>query len=484
MTYLRHVLDHLRKDLRLEWRSRDSINGMLFFALLVVVVFGLAFDPTSYPTTTRQISGGILWVALLFASITALNLSWARELRNQVLEAQRMAPSPASALFLGKALANMLFVLVVEAVLAPIFIVFFNLHVLGNVWLLALILPLGTWALVVNGTFFAALGLRARNRELLLPLLLLPISLPALLAMVQATTGVLTADLDSIQIGTWIKQLPATTSSSPPSASCSSRPSSTPNSRIRDKLMPMEQRTPTLRSVAWLWFGIAIAVLVVGFRQAIFLTPTDAAQGDVGRIFYYHVPIAMLSLLFPYLNFAASLAYLYLAQPRSAESAHRRCVRPRLRRGRSRLRQHHPHHRHPFGDEQPGASGGHGTPASPACCSSGCCTSAISCCAASPPPDKARPSLRSSLSSPPSMCPSSTCPSAGGAPSTPLRSSAAAPTPAWINPCFLLSSGTSPAGPSGASSSCSSASPSNAGVRLADQEAALQAIEASLEIPQ
>jgi heme exporter protein B len=207
MNYLSHVLNHLRKDLRLEWRSRDSINGMLFFALLVVVVFGLAFDPTGYPSTTRQISGGILWVALLFASMTALNQSWSRELRNQVLEAQRMAPSPPSALFVGKALANMLFVLAVEAVLAPVFIIFFNLNVLGNIWLLALILPLGTWALVVNGTFFAALGLRARNRELLLPLLLLPISLPALLAMVQGTTGILTGDLDSIQIGTWIKQL-------------------------------------------------------------------------------------------------------------------------------------------------------------------------------------------------------------------------------------------------------------------------------------
>ncbi len=207
MTYLRHLLDHLRKDLRLEWRSRDSINGMLFFALLVVVVFGLAFDPTGYPTITRQISAAILWVALLFASITALNQSWAREQRNQVLEAQRMAPSPASALFLGKAIANLLFVLVVELVMAPIFVVFFNLHPLGNVWLLALILPLGTWALVVNGTFFAALGLRARNRELLLPLLLLPVALPALLAMVQGTSGVLMGDLDSIQIGTWIKQL-------------------------------------------------------------------------------------------------------------------------------------------------------------------------------------------------------------------------------------------------------------------------------------
>ena len=207
MKYLGYVLDHLRKDLRLEWRSRDSINGMLFFVLLVVVVFSIAFDPAGYPTVTRQISGGILWVGLLFASMTALNQSWTREQRNQVLEAQRMAPSPASALFVGKALANMLFVLVVEAVLAPIFVIFFNLQVLGNAWLLALILPLGTWALVVNGTFFAALGLRARNRELLLPLILLPLSLPAVLMMVQATTGVLTNDLDPIQIRTWITQL-------------------------------------------------------------------------------------------------------------------------------------------------------------------------------------------------------------------------------------------------------------------------------------
>jgi heme exporter protein B len=205
MNYIGHVLAHLRKDLRIEWRSRDSINGMLFFSLLVVVVFSLAFDPTA--AVSRQISGGILWVALLFATVTALNQAWTREQNHQVLEAQRMAPAPASALFLGKAIANMLFVLVVEAVLAPVFIVFYNLHVLGNAWLLALILPLGTWALVVNGTFFAVLGLRTRNRELLLPLLLLPISLPALLGMVEATTGVLTAQLDPLEINTWITQL-------------------------------------------------------------------------------------------------------------------------------------------------------------------------------------------------------------------------------------------------------------------------------------
>ena len=209
MNYFQHVLGHLQKDLRLEWRGRDAINAMLFFSLLVVAIFSLAFDPTSYPTTTRQIAGGVLWVAILFSSVTALNQSWTREQRNQVLDAQRLAPSPASALFLGKALANMVFVTAVEAILAPIFIIFYNLHALGNVALLALILPLGTWALIVNGTFFAALGLRARSRELLLPLLLFPISLPALLAMVQATSGIITNDLDPIQINLWIKQLAA-----------------------------------------------------------------------------------------------------------------------------------------------------------------------------------------------------------------------------------------------------------------------------------
>jgi heme exporter protein B len=111
-----------------------------------------------------------------------------------VLEAQRMAPSPPAALFLGKALANLLFTLVVEAFLAPLFIVFYNLHVLGQAWKLALVMPLGTWALVCNGTFFAAMGLRTRNRELLLPLILVPVSLPALLGMMMATTAILTGE--------------------------------------------------------------------------------------------------------------------------------------------------------------------------------------------------------------------------------------------------------------------------------------------------
>jgi heme exporter protein B len=171
-----------------------------------VVVFAMAFDPTSYPTIARQISGGLLCVAVLFAAMTALNQSWSRELHNNVLDAHRLSPAPASALFVGKALANFVFVTAVELVLAPVFVIFYDLHPLGETWKLLLILPLGTWALVVNGTFFAALSLRTRNRETLLPLVLLPISMPALLAMIQATTDVLTGEIEPTL---WIKVLVA-----------------------------------------------------------------------------------------------------------------------------------------------------------------------------------------------------------------------------------------------------------------------------------
>ncbi len=202
MTFFRHTWAHLAKDLRIEWRSRDSITSMLFFSLLVVVVFSFAFEPTA--AVSRQVAGGILWIVLLFASTSALNQSWTREQRNHVLDAQRMTPSAASALFLGKALGNFIFVTVVELVLAPIFTVFYNLHALGQPWLLLLVLPLGTWAIVSNGTFFAALGLRTRNREMMLPLVLFPISIPALLAMIQATTAILTGEFEP---GLWIKLL-------------------------------------------------------------------------------------------------------------------------------------------------------------------------------------------------------------------------------------------------------------------------------------
>ena len=182
----------LVKDIRLEWRSKDAINAMLFFSLLVVVIFSFAFDPRA--EESRQIVGGLVWVAFLFAAVVALNQTWARELRNQVLDAYRVSPAPANSLFLAKALGNFLFVVILEGLMTPLFVVFYNLRALGPVWQMIPVAALGTWALVVNGTFFSAMSLRTRSREIMLPLLLFPISIPALLAMVRATSAVLTGE--------------------------------------------------------------------------------------------------------------------------------------------------------------------------------------------------------------------------------------------------------------------------------------------------
>ena len=194
----------LAKDIRLEWRSKDAINAMLFFALLVVVIFSFSFDPTA--EESRRIAGGLVWVAFLFAAVVALNQTWARELRNQVLDAYRVSPAPANPLFLAKAVGNFIFVCVLEAVMTPLFIIFYKLRALGPGWELIPIAALGTWALVVNGTFFAAISIRTRAREIMLPLLLFPLSIPALLGMVNATTAVLTGE-DSARF--WIALLVA-----------------------------------------------------------------------------------------------------------------------------------------------------------------------------------------------------------------------------------------------------------------------------------
>ena len=193
---------HLVKDLRIEWRSMDALISMLFFSGLVVVLFSIAFDPRG--AFSQDIAGGVLCVATMFASVSALNQAWSREIRHNVMDAQRMAPSPASDLYLAKVLVNFLFVTIVQAVLVPFWFVFYNLHVAGQGWLLLAVLPLGTWALVCNGIFFAALSITSRNRELLLSIILFPIFIPALLAMVLATKYILTGEADP---SLWIKLL-------------------------------------------------------------------------------------------------------------------------------------------------------------------------------------------------------------------------------------------------------------------------------------
>jgi len=192
MTFAATLKNTLSKDLRLEWRSKDAINSMLFFALLTVVIFSFSFELTA--EESREIAGGLIWVALLFAAVVALNQTWARELRNNVLDAYRIAPAPLESLFLAKAIGNFIFVSVMELVIAPLFVIFYNLRSVGPAYQLLIVSLLGNWAVVVNGTFFGAISIRTRSREVLLPLLLFPISIPALLAAVKATTYILTGE--------------------------------------------------------------------------------------------------------------------------------------------------------------------------------------------------------------------------------------------------------------------------------------------------
>jgi heme exporter protein B len=177
----------LTKELRLEFRSRELLSATIIFALVVVVLFSFAFDPTA--TESRRYGPGLLWIAFLFAGSLMLNPSFSREQSNDTLDALRLAPISPFAILLGKMFANFIFMSVAELVLVPIFAVLYNLSLAGIVTRLILVLALGTIGLTVTGTVFAAVSAQARMRELLLPLLLLPILTPLLIASVESTAS-------------------------------------------------------------------------------------------------------------------------------------------------------------------------------------------------------------------------------------------------------------------------------------------------------
>jgi heme exporter protein B len=177
----------LAKELRLEFRTRELLTGTVIFVLVVIVLFSFAFDPTA--ADSRRYGPGLLWIAFLFAGSLMLHPSFAREQANHTLDALRMAPISAFAILLGKMLANFIFLAIAEIVLVPVFAVLYNVSLGGVAGRLALVLALGTLGLVITGTVFSAVSAHARMRELLLPLLLLPILAPLLIAAVEATAS-------------------------------------------------------------------------------------------------------------------------------------------------------------------------------------------------------------------------------------------------------------------------------------------------------
>jgi heme exporter protein B len=177
-----------RKDLRVERRSKEVINAAFSFSLVVLLLFSFTFDPSG--EETRAISGGLLWLVYIFAGVLVLNRSFARETQNDCLDALIAAPVSGAAIFLGKTLANAAFLLALEVATLPLFGIFYNVRWEVNLGALLLVLVLSTWAFTVVGTMFSALTVSVRLREIMLPLLVFPITVPALLAAVRLTTTI------------------------------------------------------------------------------------------------------------------------------------------------------------------------------------------------------------------------------------------------------------------------------------------------------
>jgi heme exporter protein B len=186
MNFLRQAWAVAAKDLRSEIRSKESVNASLSFALVILVLFSFAFDPTS--DTVREIAGGLLWLVFAFAGTLILNRSFARELVNDCLDALIASPISGAQLFLGKAIANFTILLAVEFLSMPVFGIFYNVHWTRFIGQLLLVMVLATWGLTVIGTLFSAMTVNLRLRELMLPTLVYPMMIPALMGAIQLSS--------------------------------------------------------------------------------------------------------------------------------------------------------------------------------------------------------------------------------------------------------------------------------------------------------
>jgi heme exporter protein B len=203
---LRHAWLLARKDLLVEFRSRTAILSAAVFTVLVLMVFNFGRDPTA--ARAVDLAPSILWVTFTFAAMLALNRAFQLELENQALDGLLLAPVSRASLYLGKLLANLIFVAVVEAIGLPLFALFFNVAVLPVAAPLAGVIALATVGFVAVGTLFSAMTARTRFAELLLPVLLLPFMIPPLIWAVLATAKLL-ADRPLSEAVGWLRLLAA-----------------------------------------------------------------------------------------------------------------------------------------------------------------------------------------------------------------------------------------------------------------------------------
>jgi heme exporter protein B len=206
MSYLRKVSAILWKDIVAELRTKEMFSAMFVFAVLVIVIFTFAFDLRVSGERVRQVAPGALWVAFAFAGVLGLNRAFVLERDRGCLEGLLLAPVDHSAIYFGKMLSTLLFMLIVEALMLPVFTAFLGVNLFDL--RLILIILLGTIGFAGVGTILSAMTAQTRAREVLLPILLLPVAAPVLIAAVKATAGILDG-LPMSEIARWWQLLVA-----------------------------------------------------------------------------------------------------------------------------------------------------------------------------------------------------------------------------------------------------------------------------------
>ncbi|HIZ88661.1 MAG: heme exporter protein CcmB [Mucispirillum sp.] len=184
MNYFKAVLAILKKDILMEIRTKETINATLVFSILITIVFSFISEPGS--KTEQAVAGGIFWMAVTFSGILGLNKTMMSEIQGGNFEALMLAPIDRSAIFFGKVISNFLFLTILEIILVPLFLVFYNVNLVSH-WLMVVIILLATYGYSVTGTLFSMISVRTKTREIMLPLLMLPILVPVIIAAILST---------------------------------------------------------------------------------------------------------------------------------------------------------------------------------------------------------------------------------------------------------------------------------------------------------
>jgi heme exporter protein B len=206
VTYARRALTVAWKDLLIERRSKETLNALLFFSLALLFVFQFALGPDR--ERLAAVLPGLLWLGFILAGVLGLGRAFFVEHQNDCWEALLLTPGDKSAIYLGKLGGSLALMAVVETIVLGLFVVFFNVDLTGAVPGLVLVMALGTLGIAAVGTLFAAITAQARARELLFPVLLLPVLVPVLLGTVKAT-GALLAHEPLSAVAHWLKLLAA-----------------------------------------------------------------------------------------------------------------------------------------------------------------------------------------------------------------------------------------------------------------------------------